>query len=253
LVPPHAIYWPIMLKALEIELPKSFLVHGWWLSSGAKMSKSQGEAVNPLDLIDQFGADAFRYFVTREMNVGQDSEFSLELFMNRYNADLANDLGNLVSRLLNMGGRYLSEGIPAQTVREAPELALREQWQATAAEIESLFEGFQFHRALERVFGFISGINKYAETRAPWQLAKSDSAEDRARLETSLASMAEGLRLAAVALTPIMPEISARILALVGAQPVTRWQGQFEWGDTLVGKQLGEKTILFPRPEKKSV
>jgi methionyl-tRNA synthetase len=118
---------------------------------------------------------------------------------------------------------------------------------------ESLFEGFQFHRALERVFGFISGINKYAETRAPWQLAKSDSAEDRARLETSLASMAEGLRLAAVALTPIMPEISARILALVGAQPVTRWQGQFEWGDTLVGKQLGEKTILFPRPEKKSV
>ena len=253
LVPPHAIYWPIMLKALDVELPKSFLVHGWWLSSGAKMSKSQGEAVNPLDLIDQFGADAFRYFVTREMNVGQDSEFSLELFMNRYNADLANDLGNLVSRLLNMGGRYLSEGIPAQTVREAPELALHEHWQATAAEVESLFEGFQFHRALERVFGFISGINKYAETRAPWQLAKSDLAEDRARLETSLAFMAEGLRLAAVALTPIMPEISGRILALVGAQPVTRWQGQFEWGDTLVGKQLCEKTILFPRPEKKSV
>ncbi|HBO57420.1 MAG TPA: methionine--tRNA ligase, partial [Opitutae bacterium] len=120
LVPPHAVYWPIMLKALELDLPKHLLVHGWWLSSGAKMSKSTGEVVNPLDLIEQYGADAFRYFVTREMNVGQDSEFSTELFLSRYSSDLANDLGNLVSRLLNMGARYTEGKIPEAQIFEAP-------------------------------------------------------------------------------------------------------------------------------------
>lgn len=251
LVPPHAVYWPIMLKALGIELPKSFLVHGWWLSSGSKMSKSSGEVVNPLDLIDQYGADAFRYFVTREMNVGQDSEFSLDLFMSRYNSDLANDLGNLVSRLLNMGGRYTEGKVPAASVDEDPERALKAEWASVSGEIIALFEGFQFHKALDRIFSFISGINRYAETRAPWKLAKSDDPADQARLETSLAYMAEGLRLAVVMLSPVMPEISEKIRGLVGAKPFDRLEGQLEWGDTLAGEALGEKVILFPRPERK--
>ena len=251
LVPPHAIYWPIMLKALDIELPKSFLVHGWWLSSGSKMSKSTGEVVNPLDLIDQFGTDAFRYFVTREMNVGQDSEISIELFMSRYNSDLANDLGNLVSRLLNMGARYAAGIVPSASIEEEPEQILRKAWAEAAEQILPLFEGFQFHKALDRIFSFISAINKYAETRAPWQLAKSDAPEDRARLETSLAYMAEALRLAVAPLTPVMPEIAQRIRALVGAADFDRIEGQMEWGETLTGQPLGEKTILFPRPERK--
>ncbi len=252
LVPPHAIYWPIMLKALEIELPKSFLVHGWWLSSGAKMSKSTGEVVDPLDLIEQFGTDAFRYFVTREMNVGQDSEFSIELFMSRYNSDLANDLGNLVSRLLNMGGRYTEGKVPAASIEEAPEKALKQLWSEVGPELIGLFESFQFHKALDRIFTFVSGINKYAETRAPWQLAKSEAPEDQARLQTSLAYMAEALRLAVVMLTPVMPEISQKIRSLVGAQSFDRLEGQLEWGNTLEACMLGEKTILFPRPERKS-
>ncbi len=251
LVPPHAVYWPIMLKALEIDLPKHFLVHGWWLSSGAKMSKSTGDVVNPLDLIEQFGADAFRYFVTREMNVGQDSEFSLDLFMSRYNSDLANDLGNLVSRLLNMGGRYTEGKVPAATVAEEPEQELKKLWESTKGELQTLFEGFQFHKALERMFTFISGINKYAETRAPWKLAKSEDPADRAKLETSLATMAEALRLGVVMLTPVMPEISDKVRALVGAENFNRLEGQLDWGNSLEGKALGEKTILFPRPEKK--
>jgi len=251
LVPPHAIYWPIMLKALGVELPKSFLVHGWWLSSGSKMSKSSGEVVNPLDLIDQFGTDAFRYFVTREMNVGQDSEFSLELFMSRYNSDLANDLGNLVSRLLNMGGRYTGGKVPLATIQEAPEQVLRDLWKSTAEELLPLFEGFQFHRALDRIFTFISGINKYAETRAPWQLAKSESADDQARLHTSLSYMAEALRLSVVMLSPVMPEISEKIRGLLGADSFEHLDGQLEWGNLLEGRSLGEKTILFPRPERK--
>jgi methionyl-tRNA synthetase len=250
LVPPHAVYWPIMLKALGLELPRHFLVHGWWLSSGNKMSKSTGEVVNPLDLIDQFGTDAFRYFVTREMNVGQDSDFSLDLFLSRYNSDLANDLGNLVSRLLNMGGRYTEGQVPKATIEEAPEIELKATWEATEKELVGLFEGFQFHRALERIFAFISSINKYAETRAPWKLAKSESAEDRAKLETTLAHMAEALRLSVVLLTPIMPSVSDKVRSLVGASSFDSLEGQLTWGQTLVGCTLGEKTILFPRPER---
>ena len=128
------------------------------------MSKSTGDVVNPLDLIEQFGADAFRYFVTREMNVGQDSEFSIDLFMSRYNSDLANDLGNLVSRLLNMGQRYAEGKIPTVVVEGAPEKELKALWKDTSKELISLFENFQFHKALERIFTFVSGINRYAET-----------------------------------------------------------------------------------------
>ena len=250
LVPPHAVYWPIMLKALEIDLPKHLLVHGWWLSSGAKMSKSTGEVVNPLDLIEKYGADAFRYFVTREMNVGQDSEFSTELFLSRYSSDLANDLGNLVSRLLNMGARYTEGKVPEAQVLEAPEQELRELWKSTRSEIIPLFNGFKFHKALERIFTFISGINKYAETRAPWKLAKSLETGDQQKLATSLATMAEAIRLSVVLLSPIMPTTSALIRSLVGAKEFSSLDGQLDWGTTLTGKALGEKTILFPRPER---
>lgn len=251
LVPPHAVYWPIMLKALDLPLPKHYLVHGWWLSSGAKMSKSSGDVVNPLDLIDQFGADAFRYFVTREMNVGQDSEFSLDLFMSRYNSDLANDLGNLVSRLLNMGGRYTGGKVPAAALEEAPEEELKKLWSDVSVELIPLFEDFQFHKALDRTFSFLSGINRYAETRAPWKLAKSEDPKDRLALETSLATMAEGLRLAVVMLTPVMPAISAKVRALIGAPELERADGELDWGNRLEGASLGEKSILFPRPERK--
>ena len=251
LVPPHAVYWPVMLKALDIPMPKHYLVHGWWLSSGAKMSKSTGDVVNPLDLIDQFGADAFRYFVTREMNVGQDSEFSLELFLSRYNSDLANDLGNLVSRLLNMGGRYAEGKVPAAAIEEAPEQELKKLWSEVSSELMPLFEGFQFHKALDRIFAFLSGINKYAETRAPWKLAKSEDPADRLALDTSLATMAEGLRLAVVLLTPVMPSISDQVRGLIGAENFDCLEGQLEWGNRLEGAALGEKAILFPRPEKK--
>ncbi len=250
LLPPHAVYWPIMLKALELDLPKHLLVHGWWLSSGAKMSKSTGEVVNPLDFIEQYGADAFRYFVTREMNVGQDSEFSTELFLSRYSSDLANDLGNLVSRLLNMGARYTEGKVPEAQILEAPEQELRELWESTRVEIIPLFDDFKFHNALERIFIFISGINKYAETRAPWKLAKSAETGDQQKLATSLATMAEAIRLSVVLLSPVMPTTSAQIRSLVGAKEFTSLDGQLDWGSTLAGQALGEKTILFPRPER---
>lgn len=250
LVPPHAVYWPIMLKACGIELPKSLLVHGWWMVSGQKMAKSTGNVVDPLTLIDQFGPDPFRYFVVREMNVGQDSEFTLELFMSRYNSDLANDLGNLVSRALNMIGRYRGRIMPGAAVCEDPEQEVQALWEKTRKEALEFYEGLQFHAALDRTFTFIRAINRYAELRAPWKLAKSEEPRDRALLDTSLATMAEALRLGATLLSPVTPAVSARVLELLGAGEANDFSEELQWSTRLAGKTAAEPVILFPRPPK---
>ncbi len=250
LVPPHAVYWPIMLQAAGIALPKSLLVHGWWLlKGGQKMSKSTGETVNPLDLVDRFGVDAFRYFLIREMNVGQDSEFSVELFLSRYNSDLANDLGNLVNRTLNMAGRYAGGVVPAAEVGEEPERELLALWNRTRDEAISLCEGFQFHAALERTLVFIKAINRYAEQRAPWKLAKSAEAADQALLRTSLATMTEALRLGVTLLAPVMPGTTAKVYAALGHAPGPKWGDELQWGSGLAGAKLQPGLVLFPRPE----
>ena len=170
--------------------------------------------------------------------------------MSRYNCDLANDLGNLVSRLLNMGSRYTAGKVPATELEESPETELKKLWLEIKKELIPLFEDFQFHKAIDSIFGFISGINRYAEARAPWKLAKSESAEDQVALRTSLATMAEALRLAVVMLTPVMPEVSEKIRSLIGADNFDLIEGQLEWGTTLTGRDLGEKTVLFPRAER---
>lgn len=249
LSPPHAVYWPIMLKALDLPLPKHYLVHGWWLSSGNKMSKSEGKAVNPLDLIDTYGADAFRYFVIREMNVGQDSDFADTLFQSRYNSDLANDLGNLLSRLLNMGHRFAGGRIPTASVEEAEERAVLDHWAQLKTDIFELYESFQFNKALERIFAFISELNRYTELRAPWKLSKSEDKADQLRLETTLAFISEGMRLSAILLQPVMPTASEKVLSCLNQKPVERFGNMLEWSQQLKGEAFGEKLILFPKKD----
>ena len=249
LVPAHAIYWPIMLKATGIPLPKGYLVHGWWMMKGAKMSKSQGETLSPLELAGKYGTDSFRYFVMREMTVGQDSDFSNELFNARYTAELANDLGNLVSRFLNMTARYAEGKVPPETVDEEPEQTVRGSWATARAEYLKQFDAFGFNRGLEALFEFIRGLNKYAGIREPWKLAKSDDPADAEKVATALAVMGEGLRLSSCLLTPVMPEISARILELLGENACDAWDDRLEWVGTLAGNTVGEKAILFPRVE----
>lgn len=258
LVPPHAVYWPIMLHAAGIPLPKKIVAHGWWLSAGRKVSKTKtsADADEPkektaLELAEEFGTDAFRYFVMREMAVGQDSEYSEALYMSRYKSDLGNDLGNLVNRVLNMTGNYCGSVSPAASVDEAPEKELRELWEKTERQYHGLAAQLDYRNALDALWAFIRGINRYADARSPWKLAKSDDPADRAKLETALAVMSEGLRLAAVALTPVMPKIAAQIQELLGCVPADRFAGNQTWGDSLVGKTFGAKAILFPRPEKK--
>jgi methionyl-tRNA synthetase len=248
LVPPHAVYWPIMLHASGLPPPKALLVHGWWLQSGAKMSKSTGQAVNPLDLIEQFGVDAFRYFLIREMNVGQDSEFTVEQFLVRYNSELANNLGNLVNRTLNMTTRFAGGVVPVAETIEDTERELRELWAKTRDEALPLSEGFQFHTALERTMTFVTATNAYIEKRAPWKLGKSTEARDQALLRTSLATMAEALRLAVALLQHVTPGTTEKINGVLGYTPGKTWREELEWGNKLNGAKVAPALVLFPRP-----
>jgi methionyl-tRNA synthetase len=251
LVPPHAVYWPIMLKAAGIEPPRSLLAHGWWSINGAKRSKSTGNFIDPIAFAAQHGADALRYFVIREMSVGQDSDFSQQQFLARYNAELANNLGNLVNRTLNMTTRFAAATIPAPETGAAGALEreLRDLWEKTRDEVIALNEGFQFHIALERTFAFVTATNAYIEKRAPWKLAKSAEAADQAALRTTLATMAESLRLANALLYPVMPGATAKIRAVIGAKTDPNWRDELNWSTRLTGQNVAETAILFPRPE----
>ena len=248
LVPPHAVYWPIMLHAAGLPLPKGIIAHGWWLQRGAKMSKSTGNALNPLDLVTEFGADAFRYFLIREMNVGQDSDFTREQFLVRYNSELANNLGNLVNRTLNMTTRFSSGTVPAAGTLEELDLSLRALWEKTRDEFIPLCEGFQFHTALERAMVFLTETNQYIEKRAPWKLGKSTDPKDQALLRTSLATMAEALRLAVALIQHVTPATTEKINAVLGHKPGAVWRDELVWGDKLTGVKVAESLVLFPRP-----
>ena len=248
LLPPHAVYWPIMLQAAGIPLPGGIIAHGWWMTAGAKMSKSTGNALNPLDLVAEFGADAFRYFLIREMNVGQDSDFSREQFLVRYNSELANNFGNLVNRTLNMANRFAGGIVPAAEVAEEPEQELHALWEKTRDEVIPLCEGFQFHTALERTMFFITATNAYIEKRAPWKLGKSTEAKVQALLRTSIATMAEALRLGTALLPAVMPTAAEKINVVLGYTPGTTWRDELAWGGRLTGTKVAEALVLFPRP-----
>jgi methionyl-tRNA synthetase len=254
LVPPHAVYWPVMLHACGIPPPKHLLVHGWWLApSGKKISKSDGTTtvVTPLDLAKQFGADAFRYFLMREMNVGQDSEFTEELFFVRYNSDLANDLGNLVNRVHNMASRYCGGVIPDVKPEGDLESEIPARWATVLDESLRLCEDYQFHAALERALGFVKSVNQYLERRAPWKLAKSPDPADQERVRMCVAVAAEALRAAVTLCEPVMPGVTPRVYSALGYASAGSWEERLRWGTGLAGCRLGEAVILFPKPERK--
>ncbi len=249
LVPPHAVYWPIMLHAAGIPLPRHLLVHGWWHIGGEKMSKSLGNIVDPFNLSAQFGPDALRYFFMREMSIGQDSDYTLELFLQRYN-ELGNDYGNSLARLLNMGARYCEGKVPKAAVDEEPEQKLRALWTQTKEAYLEQCGGLQFHRALETLWAFLRGMNGYLDQREPWKKAKSDDPAEKALVPTALAHLAESLRLVSLALAPVMPGVSATVHEKIGTALAETFGQDLDWDlDRLTGNVLGEKTILFPKPE----
>lgn len=248
LVPAHGVYWPIMLHALGFPLPHTLLTHGWWLCSGEKMSKSLGNVINPMEYAHEYGTDAFRYYLIREMSVGQDCDFNHERFVIRYTTDLGNDLGNLLSRTTNMIQRYCGGIIPEITNMDDPIIG---QWERARDAALASYNDFTFNNALEHIFAFISAVNKYLEQNAPWTLAKSPDPVDQTKLKNILGIAAKALQLSASLLFPVLPHSTEIIMRTLGdSQPIT-WDALNFVNNTLAGKKVGENVILFPRKDKK--
>ena len=248
MVPAHGVYWPIMLHALgfkDDEIPP-LLVHGWWNIGGAKMSKSAGNVVDPNVLADKYGADAVRYYLVRDIATGQDSDFSESRLQSRYNTDLANDLGNLLNRTLNMAKRY-RDGVLKQVETEDPAAdALRTLAAETVAVCTKHFDEYSIHSGLESIWGLVSHCNGYVEASAPWKLAKDQSKADE--LDAVLYHLAEAIRIVAVLVSPVMPGAAAKIFEQLNL-PDEGTLGCAVWGGLADGHQLGAPTPLFPRLE----
>ena len=242
----HAVYWPAFLMAAGLDLPKQVVGHGWWLMNEAKMSKSLGNVVRPQSYTKVFGVDAFRYFVLREMTLGHDANFSDEAFLTRYNADLANDLGNLVSRATTMIHRYCGGVIPQSDAGHG-DAALRQRLDELAPLVtRRMTESYQFSMALRDLWDVISLTNKYIAAREPWALAKD--ASKREELNAVLYQSAEVLRVVAALIEPVMPGTTGRIRLMLGID-AHNWQ-QMKDAQLKPGTRLGKVEPLFPRIDK---
>jgi methionyl-tRNA synthetase len=237
----HAVYWPIMLKALGLALPKQLLVHGWWQKDGAKISKSTGNIIDPIAVIQEWGLDAFRFYVLRELDIGADGNWTDAGFQSRYTAELGNGLGNLVNRSLSMLKRYRNGVVPT------PSNELKPDAEKAIAETRSLLEQNQLQRALQTIWSLVTRANQYVEQTAPFKLAK-DPAQAQ-RLDDVLYNLAETCRILAVLLWPFLPGTAAKIYAQLGLKGEPDKFSAATWGGLVPGHPIGEPAPLFPRKE----
>jgi methionyl-tRNA synthetase len=237
----HAVYWPIMLKAMGLPLPKQILVHGWWQKDGARISKSTGNVVDPVAVIDEWGLDAFRFYVLRELDIGPDGNWTDAGFKSRYQAELANGLGNLVNRSLSMLKRYRNGVVPARHDELAAAAA------KAAAEARDGFKQNQLQAVLQSIWGLVNRANQYVDQTKPFSLAK-DPAQAQ-RLDEVLYNLTETCRVLAVLLWPFLPGTAVKIYTQLG---LTDAPDKFEaatWGGLPAGHKIGEPAPLFPRKD----
>jgi len=234
----HCVYWPTMLLSAKMPLPKSIFAHGWWLMGDSKMSKSLGNVVNPLDLIEEYGVDPVRYYLMREMVLGQDANFTMESFIRRYNSDLANDFGNLLSRVSKLIEKNFDSVVPDPGENNDAENVIQTAAEKVVASVHRLIEEMKIHDALEETMQFIRGVNKYMEQQAPWKLVK----EDKMAAGRVLYTAAEALRIGTLLLEPVMPHRTEIVLETLS---VTK--RELNWGGLKPGIKLKQHPPLFPR------
>ena len=242
----HSIIWPAMLMSMDMPLPKHVFGHGWLLLDGGKMSKSKGNVVDPYILAEKFGVDALRFFLLRTFPFGSDGNFSNELLIQTINMDLANDLGNLVSRTTAMVEKYFGGTLPTERENSDADCDLKTMASTLRDRYEAEMEHFQFQNALEQVFKTIQRANKYIDENAPWTLAKDPA--NRARLATVMYNLLETIRICAVLLTPFIPDSAEKIFDQIGACPCCRtWEKANVWGSLRPDVTVHKGEALFPR------
>lgn len=243
----HTIIWPAMLMALGEPLPKQVFGHGWLLLEGGKMSKSKGNVVDPVILINKYGLDAVRYFLLREVPFGSDGVFSNEALIQRINSDLANDLGNLVSRTVAMIDKYFGGVIPGHRTQGEFDSELQAMLSELPEKVEDLMDKLQFSTALSEIWRAISRTNKYIDETMPWVLAKSD--ENKPRLAAVMYNLAESLRIVSIFLQPFMPETPEKIWQQLGIanSSILGWDNARQWGTYPEGVSVNRGEVIFPR------
>ena len=252
----HCVYWPTFLLAADLPLPHSIIAHGWLLFEESKMSKSRGNIVRSETILDTLGQDALRYFLLREIVFGQDGSFSFDALVRRFNADLANDLGNLSSRTLSMISRYFQGEVPypSPSERTPADEAIEILAQKTITDFQAQFEQFQFSRALETAWGLVSAVNKYIVENEPWAVAEREDSDSKARLATILHTAVEALRIVTALVHPVIPEATARIWAQLGLGEIQQLNlRELAWGQIQAGTKLGKVEPVFPRADKSMI